>query len=133
MAISEHFIPFLKVKAELEAKIKAEGMPAVKAFLKDYFDQHPEVYGIKWAQYTPYFNDGEPCVFGLSDIYIFKTQEAFESEDDMYDNDGAEACYGEEPEASLSEVEDLLQAAFGDHAQVCVTREKIDVEEYQHD
>lgn len=129
----EHFAPFIAAKAELDAKIQAEGGKAVSAFLKEYFDKRPDVYGIKWTQYTPHFNDGDACVFSLHSIYTFKTQEAFESDDDLYDNAGAEECYGEEPETSLTQVEELLQASFGDHAQVSVTREKIDVEEYQHD
>lgn len=31
---------------------------------------HPEITGIAWTQYTPYFNDGEPCVFSASDPYF---------------------------------------------------------------
>lgn len=28
---------------------------------------HEEVTGIAWTQYTPYFNDGDPCIFRASD------------------------------------------------------------------
>lgn len=28
---------------------------------------HEEVTGIAWTQYTPYFNDGEPCIFRATD------------------------------------------------------------------
>ena len=90
--------------------------------------------GLKWTQYTPHFNDGDACVFGLHGVYLFKSKEDFDNaEDSLYDCEGAEECYGQEPETSLSEVEELLQASFGDHAQVSVTREKIDIEEYEHD
>lgn len=30
----------------------------------------PGVLGLAWSQYTPYFNDGDTCVFGASDPYI---------------------------------------------------------------
>lgn len=29
---------------------------------------HPEVAEIKWKQYTPYFNDGDPCYFSADDV-----------------------------------------------------------------
>jgi hypothetical protein len=32
------------------------------------FERYPEVQAIRWTQYTPYFNDGEPCEFGVHDI-----------------------------------------------------------------
>lgn len=31
---------------------------------------YPEVSGIAWTQYTPYFNDGEPCVFQAGEAYF---------------------------------------------------------------
>lgn len=133
-SFAQHFAPFVAAKAELDKKIKAEGETAVKAFFKEYFDKHPEVYGVKWEQYTPYFNDGDPCEFRLNGIYTFKTQEAFENEEEsMYNIEGAEESYGEEPQTSLKQIEDILEDVFGDHATVAVSREKIVVEECEHD
>ncbi len=36
------------------------------------FDEYPEVKNFGWRQYTPYFNDGEECVFdaNTSDFFI---------------------------------------------------------------
>lgn len=127
--VSEHFAPFLKAKAELDAKIKAEGMIAAKAFFKEYFDKNPGIYGIMWAQYTPYFNDGDPCVFSIGSIATFSSKEEFEDDPDIYEHE----CYGKEPATSLNQIEDILKVIFGDHAQVKVTRENIEVEEYNHD
>lgn len=31
---------------------------------------HPDVKAIRWRQYTPYFNDGEPCVFSVYGVGI---------------------------------------------------------------
>jgi hypothetical protein len=28
---------------------------------KPLFDKHPKMKSFSWSQYTPYFNDGEPC------------------------------------------------------------------------
>lgn len=134
-SVSQHFASFVAAKEELDKKIKAEGETAVKAFFKEYFAKHPEVYGVRWEQYTPYFNDGDPCVFRLAGMYTYKTQEAFEndSHSESYDADGSEDCYGEEPETSLSQIEDILEGIFGDHAAVAVSRTEIMVTECDHE
>lgn len=36
---------------------------------KSFFEECPEVKALVWSQYTPYFNDGDVCVFGINDIY----------------------------------------------------------------
>jgi hypothetical protein len=126
----EHFAPFIEAKKALDEKIKAEGQKAIKAFLNEFFEKRPEVYGIKWTQYTPYFNDGEPCVFRLGSVALYMTKQEFEDqEQSIWEFE----TYGEEPETSLNGIEDILLAVFGDHAEVSVTRDKIEVEEYSHD
>lgn len=45
---------------------------------------HPEVVAVKWDQYTPYFNDGDACVFGTGESYVkltWTTDEDGEMED----------------------------------------------------
>jgi hypothetical protein len=36
---------------------------------KTFFEQYPEITAVAWNQYTPYFNDGEPCVFSVGDFF----------------------------------------------------------------
>ena len=36
-----------------------------KTVTKEFFDKNPAITMITWNQYTPYFNDGEECVFGV--------------------------------------------------------------------
>lgn len=118
----------------------------------------PGVEAIIWDQYTPYFNDGEPCEFSVNDPRI-----VFEGadEDDEYSDYGdgsvdswsldyyreknpeylpkaALALTNEETEElrnalNFSPFEDVLEANFGDHAQVTATREGFNVEYYEHD
>lgn len=41
-----------------------------KRAIKPLFDQYPNVSGVSWLQYTPYFCDGDPCYFGVyADLY----------------------------------------------------------------
>lgn len=41
---------------------------------EEVFKKYPDIKNIGWTQYTPYFNDGEPCEFGVNtygeSIYI---------------------------------------------------------------
>lgn len=50
--------------------IKTGGETALKQVFKDFFTKHPYVEEIYWTQYTPYFMDGEPCTFGVNDMYM---------------------------------------------------------------
>lgn len=54
--------------AELR-KFCREQFPAMSDAL---FEKHPRLKSVAWAQYTPYFNDGDECVFRAhtSDCYI---------------------------------------------------------------
>lgn len=68
----------MKTREELEAKLKELrkeerkiqkelGEVAKKAFkvgYKELFEKYPDLKSFSWTQYTPYFNDGDPCYFG---------------------------------------------------------------------
>lgn len=46
----------------------------------------PEIAGIAWTQYTPYFNDGEPCTFSAGEVSVlFTASEGLEKDDDAYE------------------------------------------------
>lgn len=42
----------------------------------------PGVEAVRWHQYTPYFNDGEPCVFRIYTAYVKVAGDDLESGDD---------------------------------------------------
>jgi len=129
-------------KAKYIEEAKTLLTPAILSVFK--FD---EVEKVKWTQYTPYFNDGEPCVFSVGDIYVRsnKSTEEEGEEDEGFeyissynkkvpDGFSAEAWAAlNELSDALSGMHDVLEEAFGDHVQVFVTREGIEVEEYEHD
>lgn len=57
-----------------------------------------KIQAIAWAQYTPYFNDGDECVFGVSEPYLVLS--GFDPEDipdDVYqfDDDDVYVTYAE--------------------------------------
>jgi hypothetical protein len=59
MNVNETVQHFKSLKRELQEKM-AE---AFQSSLWEFFVRVPEVNTIYWHQCTPYFNDGDPCVF----------------------------------------------------------------------
>ncbi len=60
--------------AEQNAKIEdlrkahmAELQKDFNEIIKLFFDECPKVQAVIWSQYTPYFNDGDECVFSVNE------------------------------------------------------------------
>lgn len=60
--------------AEQNAKLEAMRKAHMKELQEDFnkiitlfFEECPKVQAVVWSQYTPYFNDGDECVFGVND------------------------------------------------------------------
>lgn len=125
---------------------------------KHLFERHPVLVGFGWTQYTPYFNDGDVCNFsrnGLS-IQFTSSKETLKydlCELDYYESSAftrwdsslrksiplegdftAEKAAGSEVTKFMAAFTDeQLEGMFGDHVQVIVTRDGVEVEEYNHD
>lgn len=137
----------LNAKAEYEKTVADLGKAAVAEELKGLFDAYPELTAVRWRQYTPYFNDGDPCVFRLRDV-LYKTstdkvagEEARDEEDDYYEG-FSELPWRQEERSTLQDslqtfeknrVEDLYKDCFGDHVTVTATRDGVEVQEYEHE
>jgi hypothetical protein len=145
--------------------------PLIRAVLDDEL-----IHSFGWTQYTPYFNDGEPCVFDVNEVW-FKTVHDVKpksDDDDGYeDRDEFNVMYGTHPTLGRRDYEwkrpgdgqqfkvwkayegqheqtwtncyalaeaigteafdDVLLEAFGDHAEIEITRDGIKVDTYEHD
>lgn len=131
----------------LEAKMKSFGEEAFKEFFTTVFDKYPHLVAVRWQQYIPYFNDGEPCVFGVHGLEFLDEKLAAELSEEYGDNPTEMRIYDPEWHYAWRDnewyhVEQLLenlpseffQRAFGSHAKVVVTRDAFVVEEYvDHD
>ena len=129
---------------EYDAKLKAmrtelsnEFNKQFKVISQEIFAAHPEIIKFGWLQYTPYFNDGDACVFGYYGMHVCVDPET--ADDSIYD---WEEMYGDTAKKypALKAFEQILEAStdillemFGDHVQVIVTPAGIDVSEYEHD
>jgi hypothetical protein len=130
-----------KKLAELRAEYKTIAKDAFKEEAKELFENNPNLIDFGFKCYTPYFNDGEPCVYRCS-----KGDPAVNGQDQYT---------GEEPEdpdkypkLSTSEFDAVEKAVreflrpfdkedmmdlFGDHVSVCISRDGIEITEYDHD
>lgn len=46
----------------------------LRSYFAPVFDADPSVQAIVWGQWAPYFNDGDPCRFGLSHGWLCRVK-----------------------------------------------------------
>jgi hypothetical protein len=92
---------------------------------------------VQWTQYTPYFNDGEPCEFNANGRYAEVAFSAADSDvmiwtrwssKDPEEQEAIKAFQG-----ALQIDDSVMLAAFGDHVEVTVDRKGVEVLQYEHD
>ena len=66
--LKDRFESLISEQAELQKKFQTEAQKLFKETTKEFFDKNPDITAFTWVQYTPYFNDGEPCEFGVGDV-----------------------------------------------------------------
>jgi len=71
---------------ELKLKYMDKMRTVLNEGFRNFFNCYPNIEAIAWNQYTPYFNDGEPCVFSANDPYLLtkKGLELFKDSDRDY-------------------------------------------------
>lgn len=145
--------------SKAKKKYQEEGQEKLKEVFKAFFAEVPEIKTVIWTQYTPYFNDGETCVFNVYDpafTNIEKDSEDFEDIDEYNDYTGEKEdlfyisyFYGGCEEAKnlpanskkamekLCEIicgnDELMEFMFGDHVKIIANKDGFDVMEYDHD
>lgn len=148
MSAKEKYQELQTQMAALREQVAIEARAAFEEGSKALFSQYPEIAFFSWAQYTPYFNDGDACEFGVHTSYDsitlgWKTSddEEGESDDDgveLYDFDDEEYEQKRPVYVAFSKFleafeEDDFEAMFGDHAEIVVTPNEVTVEAYEHD
>jgi hypothetical protein len=130
-------------KLREEAKKKVESI--FKTAALELFVEHPVLKSISWSQYTPYFNDGDICYFSSHHDYAtikFVASDESEDEDDGYDEEGFDESSatpeqlkaGNAAETFLGNFDDDdMENLFGDHVKVIITKDGIEVEDYDHE
>ncbi len=140
-----------------EQKPIEELQPILQAVLDD-----PTVVEFGWRQYTPYFNDGDPFTFSAHGTWVRTTADKDADEDELEmsghrslgkvtgslneqtrkwekgpyegpDEARYQRCKALEGAVEGGHFENVLLDAFGDHAEITVRRDGIQIEFYSHD
>lgn len=132
-----------------EYKKKAEA--AFNEAVQQFFVDNPDVQLITWTQYSPFFNDGDECVFSVNEVMCTNATEEECDNIGGYDIELSEEAEQagkwvhpewkherdipgfDELSSFISQNEDLMEELFGNHAQIIITRDGIQVDEYDHD
>ena len=146
--------------AKLKAEAQQMASDAFDSFCKEIFEKHPKVESFGWSQYTPYFNDGDTCTFSANTDYISINGEHVDdskwvNEKNVIDwgtwNRDLRIYEGRVEVPNLDYNSELVKGAdeiveflsnfdndfyitrFGDHAEITVSKDGVDVDEYEHD
>lgn len=152
-----------KANRKLKEFAEREGREAIGGAFAVIFEKYPFVKQVRWTQYTPYFCDGDPCVFSTSEPGVYL--EGADLDDSPYEHEANYRYYSEDEIAKYDwakihnaridaiggiellkplgeDIYDiwrsipkaLLEACFGDGARVTITPGSIEIEEYNdHD
>lgn len=136
---------------ELKVQAQKQAQEFFNQGCQELFRNNPDLESFSWRQYTPYFNDGDPCVFSAQndDPYVNNINEWGDTEDgeegpEVYNWNGRDREYtdygvkwlamaGPVKEFLATFEDDDLLNLFGDHVTITVTKDGIQKEEYDHD
>lgn len=77
----------IKGDAQVEQRPLFELEPLIRALLDD-----ETILSFGWSQYTPYFMDGDPCIFSANELWVKTAEDATPSEDEEdEDNEGLDS------------------------------------------
>lgn len=57
-----------EMKKNYMKAVREQGTDIVKAEFAKVFAKYPDLKVVAWVQYTPYFNDGDACVFSVREF-----------------------------------------------------------------
>lgn len=127
--------------AELQQRIRTMREAAVAAAREAFaegtqllFNEHPTLDSFGWTQYTPYFNDGDECVFRVNNWEPYINGMDPYGDDDDRDELAWEQLSKQVRQFLTHFDDDTMRDLFGDHAMITIHRlGQTTVEEYSHD
>jgi hypothetical protein len=142
MSDTNNILEQIKVVNDFTNSYRNEMKKLVHNVFNAYFESFPEVKTIHWTQYTPYFNDGDECVFTINDINISTKpyNEILNVYDEDEDDVTAELLDALESTKEFSHIKDFIYEnenyfnyVFGDGYWIKVSRDGYHIEEYDHE
>ncbi|MDD5149782.1 MAG: hypothetical protein PHC28_04790 [Flavobacterium sp.] len=136
-----------------------EAQSQMKQIVQMIFDESPDLGAIIWTQYSPYFNDGDECVFSVHEISFTNATEPDDLDEihcecydgnnpdiwaaDLYDYKHSHEDKKKNISIDLleyfnefiqnSDIEDVMEMMFGNHVKVIATRDGFNIEQYDHE
>jgi len=104
--MSKLFAELTALKKAYDEKLEKQGEDAVKEVFKEFFDKHPSAESITWRQYTPYFNDGDPCYFSVHEFNLTLNDSEEELAEEEEPEEEEELVEDEEPEEEFDEYDE---------------------------
>jgi hypothetical protein len=105
---------------------------------KKIFEHYPDLESFGWRQYTPYFNDGDPCYFRV--CWDAESLDINGESIDYYPDEETEETkkwmeIADVISDFLSSIDkEMLEDWFDDHARVTIHSDgRAEVDEYSHD
>jgi len=147
------------LRKEYEKTIRKEFGAVLSGLTVELFGDFPEVKGVVWTQYTPHFNDGDPCEFGINEPRVMLDQQFADAcgacvYDDYGDESFELSTYNirkkdgksdlelkllameeklNEFQRFLNEFSMVVEETYGDGVKVTVTPNGVSVDDYSHD
>jgi len=130
MGLKEVAEKFAAAKQELAAEAAKAGKESVVELFKSLFEAFEQVSCVRWRQYTPSFNDGEPCTFRISGPEVFIGDPDEENEVSWADKTPLGLAV-KELENSFDGYSAVLEEIFGDGYEIKVLRDgRVEVNDY---
>lgn len=132
--LSKRFEKLVKEQNELKQKFQQEGQALFKDAFLEFFDKNPNINAVMWNQYTPYFNDGDECVFSVTgprftnakddDLNDISSYGEYEGENEtIWVTDGTSELTSDRP--YYKKTQDKVAASGGVDIDSCIFLEKL--------
>lgn len=150
-SVLDEYNAFLVEYEEARQRFEQRAGDKLKDVFKQFFEENKKVRAVVWTQYTPYFNDGSECVFGIQDSVAFtnvpdpenvrwgeyegefkdaQVYTGYEARDFIFDTSACDQLRDIIENPSMT---DILKTLFGDHCKVIATKKGIETIEFDHD
>ena len=137
-----------KQMEDLEKEMQNKGSEFFEKGIAKLLGEFPDLKKISWNQYTPYFNDGDECIFRVRDYSL--TINGYGEDDEDFDDEDLDengkapdepewitACHKKCAKLLNSIPSRVMQSVFGDHVNVTIKRSengfKSTTEHYDHE
>jgi hypothetical protein len=145
---------------KLKKEVVDDSYDLFNEFCSEIFNKCERLESFGWSQYTPYFNDGDTCIFSANTEYLYINGDSFDeaewySETNVTDwgkwnsqtrqYEGRVEVSNPNYDPDLAKITDEISqflgnfdndfflSKFGDHAEIVVTKSGISVSECDHD